>query len=434
MIHLIGVAPVSDKYVTGTWEEFKQWSIPLKEFELDVETDVTPYWCTRKLITVQVGYKSTAWVLQWSELDDWQRDWIKLYLEDNTRIKLIHHAQFEYITLRFHGIEIGNVYDTMVVEKVLTGGLENANYSLSDLHKKYLGSELDKTEQTTFGDNILTENKVVYAAKDVQILDPIRALQIPQIVQWGLINLVNLENKVVLALGEMTYHGTELDKVKWKENEDWARPFVDSSLKNLNKWLIEDPKLNAKAKELGFLSDKDTMLWNLNAPQQKKELLNLLYPDLEGATKAIIVKYLRDKGVEMPVNDIILLQDVINKDYYRMHERLVTEHRGYLITRGFLVPAGEIQINWNSTTQALVLLQAVHPKLKDLSEESVAKTTHPVFKDLEDYKDNLKLINSFGQAFVDKYVEPDGMVRTEYNQVVSTGRLSSKRPKLCWAA
>ena len=40
MIHLIGVAPVSDKYVNGSWEEFKNWSIPLKEFELDVETDV----------------------------------------------------------------------------------------------------------------------------------------------------------------------------------------------------------------------------------------------------------------------------------------------------------------------------------------------------------------------------------------------------------
>jgi DNA polymerase I-like protein with 3'-5' exonuclease and polymerase domains len=429
MIYLIGSAPQSKLYTNGNWDDFVEWAKRLVEFELDVETDVTPYWCNKKLITVQLGFGETQWVLQWSELNDVKRIWLKQYLEDALRLKLIHHAQFEYIILRFHGIEIANVFDTMVAEKILTGGIENANYSLSDLSEKYLGYALDKSEQTTFGDNILTENKVIYAAKDVQILNSIRAKQLPQIKEWNLGRVLELESEVVLSLGEMTYHGMELDLEKWKANEDWARPFVDSSLLRLNQWLLDDPQLNAKAIELGYLSDKDMLLWNLNAPQQKFELMKLLFPDLEGATKLTLKTYIRNHPT-LPVNDIVLIQSVMEKDYTALSEKLIAEHKAYLIANGYLIPAGQVKLNWNSVAQALPLLRAVHPKLKDLSTESTDKTTHGVFVDLSEYKDSLKLLTTYGQAFVDKYLEPDGMIRTTYNQIVSTGRLSSKSPNM----
>ena len=432
MIYLIGVAPQSHMYQPKSFEEFKQWALSLTEYELDIETDVVEHWSTKKVITIQLGYKDIQWVLQVSKLTPEHIQWLKEYLQDDTRLKLIHHAQFEYIVLRFWGAEISNVFDTMVVEKILTGGIENANYSLSDLSEKYLGYALDKSEQTTFGDDILTENKVLYAAKDVQILDSIRQKQLPQIEQWNLGRLLELENKVVLALGEMTYHGMLLDTAKWKANEDWARPFVEDSLKRLNEWLLKDDALRDRAKKLGYLSDTDTLLWNFNAPAQKRELLNLLFPDLTGATKVILQSYARNP--ELGMDNIMLIQEVIDKNYSRLEERLINEHRNYLIQRGYLIPAGEVKLNWNSVPQALPLLQAVHPKLKALDDESVAKTTHPVFKDLSDYKDSLKLLTTYGMTFPEKHLEPDGKIRTEYNQIVSTGRLSSKRPKLYWAA
>lgn len=428
MIYLIGVAPQSHMYQPKSFEEFKQWALSLTEYELDIETDVVEHWSTKKVITIQLGYKDTQWVLQVSKLTPEHIQWLKEYLQDDTRLKLIHHAQFEYIVLRFWGAEISNVFDTMVVEKILTGGIENANYSLSDLSEKYLGYALDKSEQTTFGDDILTENKVLYAAKDVQILDSIRQKQLPQIEQWNLGRLLELENKVVLALGEMTYHGMLLDTDKWKANEDWARPFVEDSLKRLNEWLLKDDALRDKAKKLGYLSDTDTLLWNFNAPAQKRELLNLLFPDLTGATKIILQSYARNP--ELGMDNIILIQEVIDKNYSRLEKRLINEYRNYLIQRGYLIPAGEIKLNWNSVPQALPLLQAVHPKLKALDDESVAKTTHPVFKDLSDYKDSLKLLTTYGMTFPEKHLEPDGKIRTEYNQIVSTGRLSSKRPNM----
>jgi len=429
MIYLIGIAPESEKYKPGTWEEFTKWAMALDEFELDIETDVTPYWCNKTIITIQLGFEDTHWVLQVSQLNEEQIQWLKDYLGNASRLKLIHHAQFEYIVLRFWGVEISNVFDTMVVEKILTGGIENANYSLSDLSEKYLNSTLDKSEQTTFGDDILTENKVLYAAKDVQILSSIRTKQMPEITKWNLGALLDLENKVVLTLGEMTYHGMTLDQVKWAENEEWVKPFIEKSLINLNSWLLKDPHLKAKAIELKYLSTEDMLYWNLNAPGQKREFLGLLYPDIPGATKPILKKYIRDNK-ELGVDDIMLLQDVQVKDYGRLETILLRDHREYLIQHGYLLPAGEINLNWNSIKQALELLKAVEPRLKSLSDKDLSKATHPVFEDLSDYKDNLKLVDTYGMTFIDKHLEPDGKIRTQYNQIVSTGRLSSKKPNM----
>lgn len=428
MVNLIGQSEYSNKYRVGTWLEFVNWAMTLDEFELDIETNVTSYWCDKIVITIQLGFEDIQWVLQVSKLSDVQITWLKEYLADSRRVKLIHNAQFEYIVLRFWGVEISNVFDTMVVEKILTGGIENANYSLSDLSEKYLGVALDKSEQTTFGNDILTENKVLYAAKDVQILNSIRIKQMPEIKKWNLETVLNLENKVVLVLGEMTYHGMKLDTDKWKENERWVEPFIKESLDNLNSWLIKDSRLKTKAIELKHLSDEDMLCWNLNSPSQKREFLELLYPDIPGATKPILKKYIRNNKLEL--DDILLLQDIGDKDFSRLEHALLTNHKDYLIQHGYLLPAGYIRINWNSTTQVLELLKAVHPKLKSLSEKDLSKTTHPVFEDLGNYKDSLKLMDTYGQSFVDKYLEPDGMIRTSYNQIVSTGRLSSKSPNM----
>jgi len=108
-----------------------------------------------------------------------------------------------------------------------------------------------------------------------------------------------------------------------------------------------------------------------------------------------------------------------------MEEYLMKNHRDYLVENELLLLAGSVQLNWNSQTQVLVLLKAVEPKLKSMAAEEVAKCLHPIFRDLEEYKDALKLITTYGEAFLEKHTEPDGMLRTNYNQIVSTGRVSS---------
>lgn len=429
MIYLIGQAPASDRYEFGTWEQFTEWATSITEFELDIETTVSDWWNDKKIITIQFGYSLNQWVLHWSSLSPYQQAWIKEYLEDSSRLKLIQNAQFEYIVLRFHGIEIDNVYDTMVAEKIITAGIENTNYAMGNLTMKYLGHDVDKTEQTTFGDDILTENKVLYAATDVQVLTPIRNAQLQEIKKHQLERVIELEMTVVLCLGEMTYYGMLLDTEKWIENAHNAQPFVDAALERLHKSIKEDSRLCVRTKKLGFLSDSDRITWNLNSPKQKLELLQLIFPDLRGATAKTLQSYIRNNP-HMNPHYILMLMNVMQKEYSLLSEELIKNHREYCLDKGYIIPAGTITINWGSPTQALGLLTAVEPKLKATNANAVANASHPIFEDLVEYKQKCKMLSQYGLSFIEDNLEPDGRIRTSYNQAVSTGRLSSTKPNM----
>jgi len=168
------------------WEEFEFWLSVQTEYQFDIETNMTDYWCTKKVMTLQFGdvENSLQYVIEWQYLTEEQKKIIKDSLEDWNICKLIHNAAFEYIVMRFHGMEIHNVYCTMVAEKVLQGGVENADYSLADLAWSYCNVQIDKTLQTSFGDGILNKEKVEYAATDCMYLAEIRRQQYNKIMLW----------------------------------------------------------------------------------------------------------------------------------------------------------------------------------------------------------------------------------------------------------
>jgi len=145
MINVIGVAPSSDKYKAGTWEEFLSWIKHQREYQLDIETTMSEWWCDKKITLVQFGdlFDKVQWELQVSRLTANQWFQLRQILEDQSTTKLIHNATFEYVVFRFHGIIIDNVYDTMVAEKVILGryqpkAIEAAVYRLVELALKYL--------------------------------------------------------------------------------------------------------------------------------------------------------------------------------------------------------------------------------------------------------------------------------------------------------
>src|SRR5690606_18961849 len=120
----------------------------------------------------------------------------------------------------------------------------------------------------------------------------------------------------------------------------------------------------------------------------------------------------------------------LDKNYKPIEEVLEKYFVGTLIENNLYIPAGVITINWNSRDQVLSLLQAVDPKLKDMSADSMAKFSHPIGNLITDYKDTLKLRSTYGETFIEKYLEPDGKIRTNFNQIVSTGRVSTSKPNM----
>ena len=433
-INVVANAPFSDKYQHSNWESFVEWEAKQQELQLDIETGIESYWCTKKLITIQfgqVGHKNglkVQWVLQWSALNESQRTYIKGIIE-GPKQKLIHNSAFEIIVLRFYGMHLVNPFCTMLAEKILNTGIENENVSLLDVAFKYLHYTMDKSEQKTFGDDILTENKVIYAASDVKDLDLIRGFQLPEIHKWKLQAVLELENEACLSFCDVTFHGMLIDRNKWRENEELAQPIVDASKAALNAWLLTTA-FKERAMELKFIYEVDTMFINYNSPAQKSELLQLLFPGIAGGSMLIIKKYIRDNGPMLSGSDLNVLLSLQEKNYSPFSDKLVAEHRDYLVSHDYLLPANTACINWNSVQQALPLIKLIAPRLQDLSEESLANVAHPIVEDLHNYKDALKLTGTYGQSFLDKHVEPDGKIRAEFNQIVSTGRVSCMRPNM----
>lgn len=428
---MIRVVSKQETEYQGSWNEFVKWISPQKELQFDIETNVTSFECTRQVKTLQFGdiQDTVQYVLEYAVLTPEQLEVIKTILESWEIVKYIHSASFEYVTMRFHGMQVHNVFCTMVAEQVIMGGVPMKDLKLTDLTEKYLGFRMDKTLQTSFGDGILTKEKVEYAADDVKPLHRIAECQRKIIAEHKLENVIWLEMRSLLAFSECTFHGVGLNLQKWQENITLAEPVVKASKEALDNWIRQDSRLLAKAIELNYYKTSDQVNFNLNSPAQKLKLLQWVFPEIQGSSSTIIKAFVRDNNNTLSVESIYMLLSLADKNYTPFSNYLIENYREQLIENNLLFPEGTIEINWNSQTQVLPLARAVEPKLKDLSEESLADTTHELFDSLSNYKDSLKLVSSYGQAFIDKHVQPDGRVRTHYNQVVSTGRSSSSKPK-----
>lgn len=418
-------------HIPGTFTEFIQWVQEQKMVQFDIETNISERWYGYKLISMQFGScsKDIQWFLQWSELDDAQRAEVRKVLESTRIQKLAHNAVFEYVVCRFHGIICENFYDTMLAEKVIMGGQENENYSLADLSWKYLRVGMDKTLQSSFGDNIITEEKIDYGITDVKYLQRIRLQQMEKATVLNLLNVIGLENESMPAFGDITYEGMRLDIDKWRANITLAEPVVTEAKKRLDAWL-STPEIYDYAYKAGFISNVDRIELNFKSPAIRTELLKLVFPGIPGSSLPIVKKFIRDNG-QLTEEQLAILVGVQNKDYAALQQATITAHRDYLISKAYIIPAGTSTINWNSNLQVLSLLQStIIPKISDLSADTVAKYTHPILTDLTDYKDALKLVTTYGETFIQKYVDEDGKVRTTFNQVVSTGRVSSSNPNM----
>jgi len=422
----------NDNKDENVFVEFTYFLAENKELQLDIETTVDKDWCMKKLITVQIASKSgdQGFLFQWSALEDKHKEKLRTVLESWDYLKLAHNAMFELVVLRFYNIVLMNVYCTQLAEQVIWGGHELVYFSLSDLTVRYFEKELDKTLQTSFGDDILTPEKIDYAYTDVTYLGRIMDLQSTQIKEKNLQNIIWLEMRSILAFAECTYHGIFINEEKWKENEDLATPVIESSEKQLVREIETDPRLLDKAIQLGFYSTTDRVVINYNSVPSKLKALQLIFPDLEGASLGVLKKYIGDTPGLSNEQLVVLVGLTSQKDSTYMEKYLIKYHFDDMVKLGFIVPKNTLTINWNSNVQVLDLVKAVEPKLKALNKEALTKVSHPIFESLEEYSQNTKLKSTYGMAFIEKHMEADGKIRTTYNPLMKTGRASSVKPNI----
>lgn len=269
--------------------------------------------------------------------------------ESKEIIKIFHNAKFDIKFLRANGINIENVYDTMLVEKIIHCGKINFKVALKSLMHRYFGIEMEKETRNTFinhkGD--FTKAQVIYGLDDTVKLLEIRNLQLDQVKELQLEAVVKLENSVTIVFADIEFNGLYLDKPTWEA-----------------------------------------------ASIQVEKDIDMIFEELE---------------------------EELHKDFPQYRDNQVDMFGGGRLNT----------INWDSPTQVLKLMQNFEPGLDSAGGPALQpiKDKHPIISKYVEYKEKTKLFNSYGLDFY-KYLQSDGKVHTNFDQILNTGRVSSRGPNM----
>jgi len=133
-----------------------------------------------------------------------------------------HNIKFDSLWIKHHfGVTLYNVYDTMIAEVIISGGLfagKRGVTGLKDVVARRCGIKMDKHEQTGFvWGQPLTEAQTQYAADDLKYLPEIYRQQQEEIKKLDLSEVVDIEMRAIPAMVWLELSGISFDAGKLDE-------------------------------------------------------------------------------------------------------------------------------------------------------------------------------------------------------------------------
>ena len=302
MITYIGNATTSQDYHyrKGVIDDVVKYCSDKHVIAVDTETNGLDF-TSNEIVMLQIGDEHHQFIIDVRTIDISP---LKDIFEDKEIIKVLHNVKFDYVFIKSKfSINMQNVYDTMLTEKVIHCG-KNLKFGLKDLIKKYFQIEIDKNIRTTFNtEKPFTKEQIKYGAKDIEYLIKLKDLQEPLIDKYKLDSTVELENKAVLAFADIEYNGLNIDKDKWKLVYIENKKIADKLNEKLDLMVIEDIRLQKFVLEYiqGDLFTATAELRkvsiNWDSPKQVLSVFNCILPDLENVNG----KYLNKHRYKIPV-------------------------------------------------------------------------------------------------------------------------------------
>lgn len=281
-----------------------------KMLALDVEANsLDPY--TGTLLMVQLGPEDISYLFDVRTVHLDKIPLFKQILEDNKIVKLLQNGKFDYKYIKVkYGIEVKNIYDTMLAESVLKAGM-GAAVGLKAISDRYVKpGVLDKALQKSFADMTqhqqFTDEQLRYAAADTLILFPIFQKQFEQLRKHDVLKIAKLEFAVTTVVGDMELKGIYINKEKWLgiiRNLEEQRDAIAKEFQ-----LAIRPYYKVSQNDL-FGGVADSI--NINSQQQLMDLFNnKLGLDMPSTGSAIL------NNVSHPIVDLL--------SKYRKHEKLIS--------------------------------------------------------------------------------------------------------------
>lgn len=370
---------ISDKYKCISVKESLDILNPLNVVSLDTETIGTEVW-QGKLSLLQLGNKKNQVVIDCTTIN--VKDY-KEYLESN-RLFIIHNAKFDLRWLYKEHIVVKNVYDTYLAEKILFLGFPPGMISLSlqACCDRYLNLYLDKTARGKIYAGV-TEEVIIYAAKDIEHLEDIMNCQLPIIRMRGQQVALDIENQFVRVLAYIEFCGIRLDPTRWKRKMEKDKERLRIAEQKLNEWVID------------YVVNK------------------------EGPSK-IIKNYdthKKEKSSRLPQDVYVVIPQPSLFSEFNTGPQCI--------------------INWNSSKQVINLFEDLGFDLlvKDKKTGKMKKSVESKFIELQadkstivplylEYSAAFKVVTSFGQNFLDAINPITHRIHPTFNQMMDTGRLS----------
>lgn len=133
--------------------------------------------------------------------------------------KVIHNAKFDCKWTSYClGVEITNLFCTMLNSQILACGKSDRAHNLAAVAYHFLGTVVDKTEQTSdWSAARLERSQLEYAAKDVLILPALYDAQVERLTGLDLLEVSRLENDAVPAVVDMELTGIYLNDQVWRD-------------------------------------------------------------------------------------------------------------------------------------------------------------------------------------------------------------------------
>lgn len=195
-----------------------------------------------------------------------------------------HNAVFDLTWLQEHDCyPEGEVFCTMLASRLLENGIPNVRNGLDVVCQRYLGREVDKTQQRSdWSVPVLSQEQLVYAAEDVKVLLPLFAHVNERLRKAALQRAWVLECRAMPAIAQMQRTGIPFSRSKLEQLKSFYVEEIDrlgaEFVKQLDEALPEAAKLprladgtynlNAKASGSVRLGTKVQAGFNLNSPKQ----------------------------------------------------------------------------------------------------------------------------------------------------------------------
>jgi DNA polymerase-1 len=113
-------------------------------------------------------------------------------------------------------VERGGLFDTLLASQLVSAGEQEDRHSLASVSERYLSVPVDKTQQVSNWGGELSAAQLEYAARDAQLMLPLRAKLVEQLRANSLTRTAQLEFECVVPLAELELAGVYIDTECWR--------------------------------------------------------------------------------------------------------------------------------------------------------------------------------------------------------------------------